>query len=72
MNPELIRIAFENKAILDALKAQIETQQIITRTTAPKKPFKKVALLKIAFVAGVAILGYKVYSYYNNKKRSTN
>ena len=58
MNPELIKIALENKAILDALKAQIETQQITT-TAEPN-------------IAGVATLGYYVYSYHNNKKRLTN
>jgi hypothetical protein len=71
MNPELIKIALENKAILDALKSQIEIQQITT-ATAPNKPLKSGGLWKIVFVAGVAILGYNVYSYYNNKKRSTN
>ncbi len=71
MNPELIKIAIENKAILDALKAQIETEQITT-TARPNKSLNSGGLWKIVIVAGVAILGYKVYSYYNDKKRLTN
>jgi hypothetical protein len=71
MNPELIKIALENKAILDALKAQIETQQITT-TAASNKSFTIGGLWKIALLAGFATLGYYVYSYHNNKKRLTN
>ena len=71
MNPELIKIALENKAILDALKAQIETQQLTT-TAEPNKSFNIGGLWKIALIAGVATLGYYVYSYHNNKKRLTN
>ena len=71
MNPELIKIALENKAILDALMVQNETQQITT-ATAPNKPTKSSGFWKIVFFTGVVILGYNVYSNYNNKKRSTN
>ena len=71
MNPEIIKIAIENKAILDALKAQIETQQITT-TAAPNKSLNCGGFWKIALLAGVATLGYYVYSYYDNKKRLTN
>jgi hypothetical protein len=71
MNPELIKIALENKAILDAFKSQIEIQQITT-VTAPNKSLKSGGLWKIAIFAGVVIVGYNVYSYYNDKKRSTN
>jgi hypothetical protein len=71
MNPELIKIALENKAILDAFKSQIEIQQITT-VTAPNKSLKSGGLWKIALLAGVATLGYYVYSYYDNKKRLTN
>jgi hypothetical protein len=71
MNPEIIIIAIENKAILDALKAQIETQQITT-TAAPNKSLNSGVFWKIALLASVATLGYYVYSYYDNKKRLTN
>jgi len=71
MNPEIIKIAIENKAILDALKAQIETQQITT-TANPNKALNSGGLWKILIVTGVVIVGYNVYSYNNNKKRSTN
>lgn len=71
MNPEIIKIAIENKAFLDALKAQIPSQQKTVAAT-PNKSLKNGGLWKIVFVAGVVIIGYNVYSYYNDKKRSTN
>jgi hypothetical protein len=71
MNPELIKIAIENKAILDAIKAQIETQEITT-AIATNKPLKNGGIWQIAFVAGLVIAGYNIYTYYNNKKRLAN
>lgn len=71
MNPELIKIALENKAILDSLKSQIDIQQT-TPSTAPNKSLNYGGLWTIAIFAGVVIVGYNVYSYYNDKKCSTN
>lgn len=71
MNPELIKIALENKTILDSLKSQIDIQQI-TPSTATNKSLNYSVLWTIAFFAGVVIVGYNVYSYYNDKKCSTN
>ena len=71
MNPEIIKIAIENKAFLDALKLQIPSQQI---TTAPEqnKSLNNGGLWKITFFVGIVILSYNVYSYYDDKMNSTN
>jgi hypothetical protein len=71
MNPEIIKIAIENKAFLDALKLQIPNQQITTAPP-PIKSLNSGGLWKIVFVAGITIIGYTVYSYYNNKKQLKN
>lgn len=68
MNPEIIKIAIENKAFLDALKSQIPSQQT-TVAASPNKPLKSGGIWKIVFVAGAVILGYNIYTYYDKKKR---
>jgi hypothetical protein len=68
MNPELIRIANENRAIVDSLIAEIENKKLMT-ATAHNKSIKSGGLWKIVFVVGIAIIGYNFYSYYNNKKQ---
>jgi hypothetical protein len=71
MNPEIIKIAIENKAFLDALKLEIPSKKITTASEC-NKSLNSRGLWKITLLVGVVILSYNVYSYYNNKMRSTN
>lgn len=63
MNPELIKITLENKAILDAFKAQLEIQKT-TATSSIEKSNKFSSIWKIVLLGGVAIIGYKIIKKY--------
>lgn len=67
MNPELIRIATENKAIVDALKAQMVAQNAAVTNASSKT--KSSVVWKIMLFAGVVIVGYNVYNHYLNKPK---
>ncbi len=69
MNPELIRIATENKAIVDTLKAQLAAKNAaVTNTTSNSK--NSGIVWKIIVFVGVAVVGYNVYNYYLNKSKN--
>ena len=70
MNSELIRIATENKAIVDTLKAQMVAQNVAVANASSKAKSSSV-VWKIMIFAGVAIIGYNVYNHYLNKPKNT-
>jgi hypothetical protein len=68
MNPELIRIATENKAIVDAFKAQMVAKNKAVANTSPSNKSNGIVWKTMLF-AGVVIVGYNVYNHYLNKQK---
>lgn len=66
MNPELIRIATENKAIVDALKAQMVAKNAAVENTSSLTKSSGI-VWKIMLFAGVVIVGYNAYNSYAKK-----
>lgn len=64
MNPELIRIATENKAIVDALKAQIVAKNAAVTNTSTNTKSSSI-VWKIMLFAGVVVVAYNLYNYFN-------
>lgn len=62
MNPELIRIATENKAILDTLKAQMAAQNAAVANTSSSTKISGI-VWKIMLFAGIGIVGYNMILY---------
>ena len=63
MNPELFKIALENKAIVDAIKLHMAKQKVTVISTPSNTKSSGIAW-KIMLFAGVAVVGYDVYNKY--------
>jgi hypothetical protein len=67
MNPELFKIALENKAIVDAYKSQLIIQNAAVPLNTNLAKHNNV-FLKIILLTGVFLIGYTIYR--NNLARA--
>lgn len=65
MNPELIKIALENKEILYSLRSQMLVQNT-TVINAPGNTKNSGVIWKLLLVGGVAIISYSIYYNYKS------
>ncbi len=66
MNPEIIKIALENKEIVDKLKSQLLAYNT-TAVASVNSTKKNGGIWKLALVAGIGILGYNIYNHFIKK-----